>query len=242
MKRLTSFTALVFGSSVLLATACGGSSNGDGDGSGGSSGSAGSAGSSTGGSAGSGAGGSGGSGATSGGNLCERVETRLRDCNAISMGRFDCKILEQESCLAECLVDAECGTIQGTLCDDPSTIPTTDPALNCIRECFAADELTCPDGSGTFDSDGICDEIADCADGSDEMGCYQCNDGEALPPDWECDGEIDCTTGEDEMGCDPSLLFDCGDGQMVSKDWVCDLAPDCANAADEEGCALPVCG
>ena len=61
-----------------------------------------------------------------------------------------------------------------------------------------------------------CDGMADCVDGSDEVGCdqplkkqhscgasdFQCTESRiCIPNFWRCDGERDCGDGSDEIDC-----------------------------------------
>ena len=58
--------------------------------------------------------------------------------------------------------------------------------------------------------------MADCADGSDEVGCDQAQkkqpsctasefkcveSGTCIPKIWACDGQKNCANGSDEVGC-----------------------------------------
>jgi hypothetical protein len=125
---------------------------------------------------------------------------------------------------------------------------------------------TCPpdtvytcDGGVTCISQGeICNDIFDCADGTDEIECgsactdaeFTCDDGLCIPLGWLCDGESDCDFGEDESG-ELCGAVDCGfdelpcrDGSCIPDDFVCDGEADCNDGADETSdvCNGFVCG
>jgi hypothetical protein len=43
--------------------------------------------------------------------------------------------------------------------------------------------------------------VGDDDDDDDDDDDFICDDGEAIPAEWECDGETDCANGEDEANC-----------------------------------------
>lgn len=106
----------------------------------------------------------------------------------------------------------------------------------------------------------VCDEEADCEDGSDEASCpaptcrpgsFQCNDSKCVPRLWACDGDADCLDGSDEwpQNCAASrpqlptkapcsvLEFHCGSGECIHGGWKCDSGNDCLDGSDEINCS-----
>jgi hypothetical protein len=102
------------------------------------------------------------------------------------------------------------------------------------------ESFTCTDGS-TIPIDFVCDEGADCPDGSDEVtGCgipaAACADGMEIPADFLCDEFGDCNDNSDEItGCGLDA-FVCDDGYHIDASWECDTTPDCPDSSDEANC------
>lgn len=105
----------------------------------------------------------------------------------------------------------------------------------------------------------VCDDEADCDDGSDEASCppitcsatsFQCNNTVCVPRLWACDGDADCPDGSDEwpQSCGTvrpdtaathqcsSLEFRCGSGECIHGSWKCDGGADCLDRSDEADC------
>lgn len=134
---------------------------------------------------------------------------------------------------------------------DDSGTPPDEPAT--------CDGFSCGDGE-CIDASWKCDELTDCADGSDEADCgmtddsgggapcdgFACGDGECIEAGWECDGIVDCSAGEDEANCEGGGDdgggggtcdgFTCDDGQCIDATWVCDDVIDCPGSEDEAAC------
>lgn len=99
----------------------------------------------------------------------------------------------------------------------------------------------CSDGQRV--SPGRCSGSRECADASDERGCFefvghdmaQCGD-EITEPVFLCEGT--CGFQTQPPLCDASLpnLFLCADGSDVSSSVVCDRKPDCNDQTDELYC------
>lgn len=95
-------------------------------------------------------------------------------------------------------------------------------------------------GGGSVPFTQVCDETADCADGSDEAFCnpqpgaVYCLDGmDMVTMTQLCDGTPDCSDGSDET----QYCIPCTDGSgMFSSFQVCDGAEDCADRMDEMIC------
>uniref|UniRef100_A0A8C9ZIS6 Low density lipoprotein receptor a n=1 Tax=Sander lucioperca TaxID=283035 RepID=A0A8C9ZIS6_SANLU len=110
----------------------------------------------------------------------------------------------------------------------------------------------------------VCDDEADCDDGSDEASCpvascspgsFQCNSTVCIPRLWSCDGDADCSDGSDEwpQNCGTktpnsapahqcsSLEFRCGNGECIHGSWKCDGGADCLDQSDEAECARSTC-
>uniref|UniRef100_A0A667Y261 Low density lipoprotein receptor a n=1 Tax=Myripristis murdjan TaxID=586833 RepID=A0A667Y261_9TELE len=124
-------------------------------------------------------------------------------------------------------------------------------------------EFRCRNGQ-CVSSSFVCDEEADCDDGSDEASCppttcsassFQCNNTVCVPRLWACDGDADCSDGSDEWpkNCGmmkpaataahpcSSLEFHCGSGECIHSSWKCDGGADCLDRSDEADCTHPTC-
>ncbi|KAF5901847.1 low-density lipoprotein receptor, partial [Clarias magur] len=123
------------------------------------------------------------------------------------------------------------------------------------RQCLDS-EFRCSNGQCVSQA-FVCDEDADCDDGSDEAKCqprtcsltaFRCN-SVCLPRLWVCDGDTDCADGSDEWpqncGNQPSpspsrhcssMEFHCGTGECILNSWRCDGDPDCSDRSDENNC------
>ena len=71
----------------------------------------------------------------------------------------------------------------------------------CFLECHLCLEFKCWNNLCVL-SDQQCDNVNQCGDNSDEMGCFQClNSGLLVKPDVVCDGVDDCGDNSDEANC-----------------------------------------
>uniref|UniRef100_A0A3B4ZA40 Low density lipoprotein receptor n=1 Tax=Stegastes partitus TaxID=144197 RepID=A0A3B4ZA40_9TELE len=130
------------------------------------------------------------------------------------------------------------------------------------RQCTNT-EFRCSNGQ-CVSSAFMCDDEADCDDGSDEVSCpattcssasFQCNNTVCVPRLWACDGDADCLDGSDEwpQNCGvktpappavhkcSSLEFRCGSGECIHGSWKCDGGADCHDRSDEANCARSTC-
>lgn len=119
-------------------------------------------------------------------------------------------------------------------------------------------EFRCRNGQ-CVSSSFVCDDEADCDDGSDEASCppatcnsasFQCNNTVCIPRLWSCDGDADCPDGSDEwpQNCGSTghtsspvhhcsaLEFRCGSGECIHSSWKCDGGADCLDRSDEANC------
>jgi hypothetical protein len=167
-----------------------------------------------------------------GGKVCGKLASRLEGCNVIPKGaEFLCSEAEPTSrsagCYDDCFQNATCSDVKALFCGS-----NRDTAL---EQCYAkCERFTCKDGT-TIGSNLLCDQRADCQDGSDEEGCptFACKSGKAVDPDLRCDGYVDCDDGSDEAGCP---TFTCKDGEKIPADWRCDGKGECDDDSDELDC------
>ena len=142
-----------------------------------------------------------------GDELCAEAATRLRGCQLLSEGEVNCRLFQSQAyveCFRPCLDAASCDDIRAQTCDD---VDNTFALCKDRCEYEAVVNFDCGDGT-RIDTDQRCDEVRDCANGSDELGC-----------------------------ADPVPMFDCG-GEQVEQEERCDGTSDCANGRDEEGCPV----
>lgn len=136
-------------------------------------------------------------------------------------------------CIATCFLKyGTCGDLYVNFCNlGDGTL--TQPTADCLTGCS---NFTCPDQTSAF----TCDNVAQCANGEDEVGCeptFACAGGGDIAFSKRCDGARDCTGGEDEVGC-----FYCLDQTTIPPEYVCDVYPDCSDGSDEQGkCAQLDC-
>ncbi len=176
-----------------------------------------------------------------GGAQCARVERKLRSCNLLTPGEFqDCDEPETpfRQCRFDCAVNAPCDELAVLFCQD-----TEAPGLMaCEQRCLEQHSFTCANGE-LIREDWHCDGGADCADGSDEVGCmtetFTCDNGSVVQASSECNGFNDCADGSDESSCP---TFQCENGTVIPLEYRCDAWPDCADASDEiNGCPTFQC-
>ncbi|KAK3853000.1 hypothetical protein Pcinc_040437, partial [Petrolisthes cinctipes] len=159
------------------------------------------------------------------------------------------------------------------LCQDGSTYACfCDQKIECPggededeSKCFEGCEpgtVSCDFGTQCIPESQLCDNVADCQDGTDEQGCttvppppscsgdasgpHLCQDGSTYA--CFCDQKIECPGGEDEdeskcfEGCEPGTVS-CDFGtQCIPESQLCDNVADCQDGTDEQGCTtVPRC-
>jgi hypothetical protein len=90
-----------------------------------------------------------------------------------------------------------------------------------------------------------CDQVVQCPDQSDELGCFDALghdwfwcDPELVDPRNLCEARIGCGLEKEPPVCDPMRIdsYLCNDGGVVSTDRVCDRTADCDDGSDERYC------
>lgn len=100
---------------------------------------------------------------------CRAAEQRLRECNAITDGVFECGRNAIIACKEGCAAAASCNDLQLLVCDIEDTSRFSPTFFDCF---FACDDITFTCASGAvIDGFDECNDFADCTDGSDETNC-----------------------------------------------------------------------
>ncbi len=116
--------------------------------------------------------------------------------------------------------------------------------------CDAEAEWPCSDGSLCIKKEYVCDDEADCYDGSDES-THICVNWTCPSTKWKChnyllciyknlvcDGYVHCPDGSDEVNCEDFTCLEgsrkCADGsKCIKDDQICDGSIECADVSDE---------
>ncbi|XP_046862123.1 very low-density lipoprotein receptor-like [Xenia sp. Carnegie-2017] len=74
---------------------------------------------------------------------------------------------------------------------------------------------------------------------------FKCENGECTKKQWKCNNIKDCADGSDEVGCPKcrrrKYLFACRKGRKcIYKSRVCDKVNNCPDGSDEVGCPTPL--
>ncbi len=164
---------------------------------------------------------------------CDGALAQLRECGLATEGTFQCEQAQGGACGFECFRAAGCDELSALVCGDSDTPMPGTPLFECIEACKT---FVCTDGERRYPS-VECDGWAQCADGSDEMGCtnlFTCENGSTIVDTLRCNAVSDCSDGSDEEGCNG--LPQCADGRVLSADQRCNGANNCGDGSDEAGC------
>ncbi|XP_054009839.1 basement membrane-specific heparan sulfate proteoglycan core protein-like isoform X3 [Hylaeus anthracinus] len=144
--------------------------------------------------------------------------------------------------------DEDCANETITHITEPTNQSWTGWSSQRPRECDPSREMRCNDGM-CVQLRRKCDNIFDCIDGSDELGCgvctpaeWKCASGECIPENERCDDTFHCADGSDETGCVnecPAGMFRCNDGLCLDSKRRCDGRPHCTDGSDEINCQCP---
>ncbi|XP_053982835.1 basement membrane-specific heparan sulfate proteoglycan core protein-like isoform X1 [Hylaeus volcanicus] len=144
--------------------------------------------------------------------------------------------------------DEDCANETITHITEPTNQSWTGWSSQRPRECDPSREMRCNDGM-CVQLRRKCDNIFDCIDGSDELGCgvctpaeWKCASGECIPENERCDDTFHCADGSDETGCAnecPAGMFRCNDGLCLDSKRRCDGRPHCTDGSDEINCQCP---
>jgi len=164
---------------------------------------------------------------------------KLRGCGLLGAGNTMAPPSgsKVDDCLRPCLLGATCQELNTYICDQNPT----GSFLSCAAACLPP----CAPITGTADPEPVyCDNVVDCKDGTDEVGCdpyyFVCNNGTRIARDYVCEGDDDCGDGSDELGC--AAPISCGGTEAPQPArYACDHEDDCSNGADEVGCAAYIC-
>ncbi len=105
---------------------------------------------------------------------CDELQASLLDCGLLSSGEYTCSA---DDCRTQCATGLQCGDLSLIFCGDASSAPEY---ASCYESCST---FTCKNGS-TIGAWEECDGYEDCADGSDESGCPEEQNGGS---EIECD-------------------------------------------------------
>jgi len=136
-------------------------------------------------------------------------------------------------------------------CDNLCDCPQCEDEFNCrLMKCDKANEIMCQDFSNCIEPRQICDNLFQCKDHSDEIGCFESRgclssgrfscDNLCLDRALVCDGLVDDCSNKSDEDCECNEdEFRCFSGQCIKKSLRCNgIEFDCLDGTDEIQCVL----
>ncbi len=138
---------------------------------------------------------------------CDRIQQKLADCDTSGDYYLYCygDTFTYDKCMADCFQAASCDDAMASACN----LDAMNDFYTCWNDCSETAYFICEDGSEVPEY-SVCDEVEDCADGTDEAGCpmpteYECPDdaGTFYTEADRCDEFNSCATlpSADEANC-----------------------------------------
>jgi hypothetical protein len=138
--------------------------------------------------------------------LAAAFEARFRECGIVGDGKYNVGFPEDDydRCLADCILKPSipCDDLHRTVCENNILFSQS---YACQSQCQdpPANGFRCASDGMLLARIRVCDNMAQCKDGSDEANCerFECANGELVPTRLVCDGYLACQDGSDEAGC-----------------------------------------